>query len=107
MTIIRGVLTFAFVALSVAGAATYEVQLVDSSVAKGKDLKAGDYQLNVKENSIVIVRGKKQVEVPVKVQNTDQKYDRTRVIYNENKGKFTIREIELGGTSTKLTLDNE
>jgi hypothetical protein len=107
MTIIRGVLTFAFVALSIASAATYEVQLVDSSIAKGKDLKAGDYQLIVKDNSIVIAHGKKQVEVPVKAQNTDQKYDRTRVIYNENKGKFTIREIELGGTSTKLTLDNE
>jgi hypothetical protein len=35
-----------------------------------------------------------------------QRYSRTRVLYNENKGKFTIQEIELGGTTTKLTFDN-
>ena len=103
---IKQVLTFAFVALSVASAATYKISLVEPSVVKGQNLKAGDYQLNVKDNSVVIVQGKKEVEVPVKVENATQKYARTRVLYNENKGKFTIQEIELGGTTTKLTFDS-
>jgi hypothetical protein len=103
---IKQVLTFAFVALSVASAATYKVSFLEPSTVKGKDLKAGDYQLNVKDNSVVIEQGKKQVEVPVKVENTHQRYSRTRILYNEDKGKFTIQEIELGGTTTKLTFDS-
>ena len=100
-------ISFAVLALSVASAATYKVSLVEPSVVKGQQLKAGDYKLDVKDNSVVIARDNKhQVEVPVKVENTNQKYNRTRVLYNENKGKFTIQEIELGGTTTKLTFDN-
>ncbi|MGD0361567.1 MAG: hypothetical protein ABSC93_11900 [Bryobacteraceae bacterium] len=98
--------SFAFVALSVASAATYSVSFVEPSVVKGQELKPGDYKLDVKDNSVVIEKGKKQLEVPVKVENTNQKYGRTRVLYNENKGKFTIQEIELGGTTTKLTFDS-
>lgn len=108
MVMIKQILTsFAFVALSVASAATYKISFVEPSVVKGKELKAGDYQLSVKENSVVILKAnKQQVEVPAKVENTNQKYDRTRVLYNENKGKFSIQEIELGGTTTKLTFDS-
>jgi hypothetical protein len=99
--------SFAFVTLSVASAATYKVSLMEPSVVKGKELKAGDYQFNVKENSVVIEKGKKlQMEVPAKVENTNKKYDHTRVLYNEHQGKFSIQEIELGGTTTKLTFDN-
>lgn len=100
------VTSFAFVALSVASAATFKVSFVEPSVVKGKELKAGDYQLNVKDNSVVIAQGKKQIEVPVKVEDSHQRYERTRILYNENKGKFTIQEIELGGTTTKLTFDS-
>ena len=104
---IRQVLTsFAFVALSVASAATYDVSLLEPSVVKGKALKPGDYRLDVKENSVVIMKGNKaQVEVPAKMEDTHQRFDRTRVLYNDNHGKFTIQEIELGGTTTKVTLD--
>jgi hypothetical protein len=104
---IKQVLTsFAFVALSVASAATFKVSFAEPAVVKGKEIKAGDYQLNVKENSVVIEKGKKiQMEVPAKVENTNRKYDRTRVLYNEHNGKFSIQEIELGGTTTKLTFD--
>jgi hypothetical protein len=100
--------TFAIVALSVASAATtYHVTLAEDSVVKGKALKAGDYQLNVKDNSVVIVKGnKQQVEVPAKIEDMHVRFNRTRVLYNENNGKFTIQEIELGGTTTKLTIDS-
>jgi hypothetical protein len=100
-------IAFAVAALSVASAATYKVSFVEPSVVKGKELKAGDYQLNVKENSVVIVKNnKQQMEVPAKVENTHEKYARTRVLYHENNGKFAIQEIELGGTTTKLTFDS-
>jgi hypothetical protein len=98
-------ISFAVAALSVASAATFSVSLIEPIVVNGKALKAGDYQLDVKENSIVFLKGKKQqVEVPAKIENTNTKFDRTQVLYNENKGRFSIKQIELGGTTTKLTL---
>jgi len=104
---IKRILTsFAFVALAVASAASFKISFVEPSVVKGKELKPGDYQLNVKENSVVIKQGKKQVEVPAKVEDAHQKYSRTRVLYNESKGKFSIQEIEIGGTTTKVTFDS-
>ena len=102
----KTLITFVVAALSVVGAATFPVSLIEPTVVNGKELKAGDYQLDVKDKSVVIVKGKKQqVEAPVKIESTSQKYDRTQVLYNENKGKFSIKQIELGGTSTRLTFE--
>ena len=102
----KTLISFAFVAISIASAATFKVTLVDASIVKGTNLKAGDYQLNLKDNSITLVHGKKQVEVPAKVENSSEKYVHTRVLYNQVKGKLTIQEIQLGGTTTKLTFAN-
>ncbi|HLY19003.1 MAG TPA: hypothetical protein VKR61_17355 [Bryobacteraceae bacterium] len=93
-----------FAVAAAASAATFPVSLIEPVVVNGKALKAGDYQLDVKDNSVVILKGKKpQVEAPVKIENTNTKYERTQVLFNENKGSFSIKQIELGGTSTKVT----
>ena len=52
------VLAFAILALAVASAATYRVTLVQPSVVKGNELKAGDYRLNVQNDKVTIVNGK-------------------------------------------------
>jgi hypothetical protein len=98
------IVSLAVAAFSVASAATYPVSLVEPCIVNGKALKSGDYQLDVKESSVVILKGKKlQVEVPAKIENTDKKYGRTQVLFDENKGKFSIKQIELGGTTTRVT----
>ncbi|HVN02914.1 MAG TPA: hypothetical protein VMT86_00785 [Bryobacteraceae bacterium] len=102
----QALVSFAFVALSVASAANYHLSLVEPSVVKGKELKAGDYQLQLKDNSVIIAQGKHQTEVAAKIETADKKFNRTRVLYNENNGKFSIQEIEIGGTSTKITFDS-
>jgi hypothetical protein len=96
------VLTFAILALAVASAATYKVTIVQPSVVKGNELKAGDYRLNVQNDKVTIVNGRHSVEVPVKIENVEQKYDSTAVRYSDEGGKVTISEIRLGGTKTKL-----
>ena len=96
------VLAFAVLALAVASAATYRVTLFQPSVVKGNELKAGDYRLNVQNDKVTIVKGTQSVEVPVKIENVEQKYDSTAVRYSDQGGKLTISEIRLGGTKTKL-----
>ena len=100
------IFSFAIVALSIASAETYKVSFAEPSVVKGQDLKAGDYRLDVKTNSVILQKGKQQIEVPAKVEAAAKKFSRTRILYNQKDGKFTVQEIELGGTTTKLTFDS-
>jgi hypothetical protein len=98
----RLVLAFAILGIAVASAATYKVTITRSSAVNGNELKAGDYRLNVQNDKVTIVNGKQSVEVPVKIENVEQKYDTTVIRYSDQGGKFTISEIRLGGTKTKL-----
>jgi hypothetical protein len=98
----RFVLAFGVFALAVASAATYKVTLAQLSVVNGNELKAGEYRLDVQNDKVTIVRGKQSVEVPVKIENGEQKYDTTAIRYSSEGGKSTVSEIRLGGTKTKL-----
>jgi len=100
-------LTFAVTVLSIAQAATYTVSLIEPAVVKGQNLKPGDYRMEVKDSSVILTKGKQHLEVSAKIEDGHEKFDRTQVLYNENKGKFSIQEIHLGGTATKVTLDPE
>jgi len=95
-------LLFGTLALMMASAATYKVTLLQPSVLNGNQLKAGEYRLNIGDSQVTITQGKKSIEVPVKVENVQRKFDNTAVRYTEQDGKSMISEILLGGTTTKL-----
>jgi hypothetical protein len=90
------------VALAAASAATYDLTLFQPSVVNGTELKPGEYKITVDANKAVIAKGKEKVEVAVKVENTDSKFNSTSVRYASQDGKNKVREIRLGGTNTKL-----
>jgi hypothetical protein len=95
-------LAFAILGLAAASAATYRVTLSQPSKVEGKQLKAGEYRLNVAESKVTIVSGKESVEVPVKVQNGETKFDSNSIRYTGTGDKVSIKEIRLGGTKTTL-----
>jgi hypothetical protein len=99
------ILAFVILALSMASAETYRVTLFQPSIVQGKELKAGDYKLSVTADKVVIMNGKESVEANVKVENGDQKFDSTSVRYANAGGKYSIQEIRLGGTKTKLVFN--
>ena len=101
----RFVLAFAILGLSVASAENYRVTLSQASTVKGKQLKAGDYRLNVENSKLTIVNGKQSVEVNVKVQTGDTKFDTTAVRYAGTGDKMSIKEIRIGGTKTTLLFE--
>lgn len=103
----RFVLAFAILGLAVASAESYRVTLSQPSKMKGKQLKAGDYRLNVENSKLTIGTGKESVEVPVKVQTGDTKFDNTSVRYTGTGDKMSIREIRIGGTKTTLLLEEQ
>ena len=103
----RFVLAFAIFGLAVASAESYRVTLSQPTKVEGKQLKAGDYRLNVENSKLTIVNGKQSVEVNVKVQTGDTKFDSTAVRYAGTGDKMSIKEIRIGGTKTTLLLEEQ
>jgi hypothetical protein len=103
----RFVLAFAILGLAVASAESYRVTLSQPSTVKGKQLKAGEYRLNVENSKLTIVNGKESVEVPVKVQTGDTKFDSTAIRYTGTGDKVSITEIRIGGTKTTLLFEEQ
>ncbi len=99
-------ISLAVAALSLAGADTFRISLTQPSIVKGNQLKAGDYNLDVQKDSVVIAQGKHRLEVPATIESTGKKYGRTQILFNESNGKLSIRQIELGGTSTRVVFDS-
>ena len=85
---------------------THRITLFQPSLVNGTELKAGDYKLEVIDDSkIVISQGKQRVEAGVKVESADTKFNSTSVRFSNGDGKYRLQEIRLGGTKTKLVLN--
>jgi hypothetical protein len=97
---------FALLGLAVASAKSYNVRLYQPSIVGGTSLKAGDYKVEVKDDKLVIRRGKEIAEAPVKVETGDRKHASTTVRYQNGDGKYRLQEIRLGGTNMKLVVAN-
>ncbi|MDX2149744.1 MAG: DUF669 domain-containing protein [Bryobacteraceae bacterium] len=99
------ILGFATFALAVASAANYKVTLFQPSMLEGKELKPGEYKVTVTDSKATISKGKESVEANVKVETADEKFSSTSVRYQNGDGKYRIREIRIGGTTTKLVFN--
>ena len=100
------VLAFAILGLAVASAESYRLTLSQPSKLNGKQMKAGEYRLNVENSKVTIVNGKESVEIPAKVETGDTKFENTAVRYTGTGDKVTITEIRVGGTKTKLLFED-
>jgi uncharacterized protein YjbK len=98
----RFLFAFAILALAIASAKSYTITLPEPAKAGNTELKAGDYKVEVVDQKAVIRDGKTESQVPVKVESAGSKYDTTSVLYGESNGSREIREIHIGGTTTKL-----
>lgn len=96
---------FAIVSLGVVAAETYKVTLFHPTVVQGKELKPGQYKLDLKNTTLVIANGKDSVETTVKIETNAQKFSTTTIRYATAEGKYSIKEIRLGGTKTRLVLN--
>ena len=104
--------TFAVLALVVASAgaipapgSSFKLILVQPSVVKGTELKAGDYRVNLGTEKVTFVTGKTAVDVSVKIETGNEKYDTTSIRYITEAGKEVITEIRIGGSNTRLVFN--
>lgn len=89
---------------AVASAKSYSITLYEPSVIGGAELKPGDYTLELKDEKVLIKKGKQVGEAPVKVETADSKFSSTKVRYRNGDGKYRIQEIYLGGTNMRLVV---
>ena len=104
------VVAFAVLALAAAFAGgvsgvTYKITLLQPSVVKGTALKAGEYRLQILNETATLTGQKLTVDIPVKVETTERKFENTAIRYVEQDGKAMISEIRIGGTKTKLLIN--
>ena len=85
----------------------YRITLAQTAVVQGTQLKAGDYRLSLTDSKVTITaeNGKNPLEVPVKVETQDKKFESTTVRFDTTTGKPVISEIRLGGTKTRLVFN--
>ena len=91
----------------IAKAANYHITLLKPSVVAGTDLKAGEYDVAVVNDKMVITHNRTSVETAVKTVASDKKYTTTTVRYELKDEKYKLLAIEVGGTKTKLVIDDE
>ncbi len=107
MKLTKLMLSFGTLALAIASAASsYHFSLFQTSIVGGKELKPGDYKLQLNGDKATIKVGKDTLEAAVKVENGTEKFSETSVRFGTADGKMTVQEIRLGGTKSKLVFNN-
>jgi hypothetical protein len=97
-------LTFAIIALGVASAApkTLHMTLADPVWIGGNQLTAGEYKVEMQGDKALIISGKKQIEVPAKLESNATKYDTSSVTVTQQDNRPTVHEACFGGTTTRI-----
>jgi hypothetical protein len=100
--ILLGVL--AMLTLPIASAKSYTISLGSPTVVGSAQLSPGEYTLKVEGSNAVFTKvdSSKSVTAPVKIENADHKFDVTSVESTQEGNAQHIRDIQLGGSTTKL-----
>jgi hypothetical protein len=92
--------------LGIASAKSYDIVLDAPAKAGATELKPGEYKLKVEGSQAVFTdaQNAKSFSVPIKIENSDKKFNYTAVESSNQDGMENIHAIDLGGSSTRLTL---
>lgn len=83
-----------------AATTTYKVSLLQNSTIDGKQVKAGDYKLEMKDsNTAVLKHGKQTIDLPARQESAPTKFATTEIEYTNNND---LQEIRVGNTHTKI-----
>jgi hypothetical protein len=98
------VAALALSSLTIVSAKSYDIILSGPTKAGSITLKPGEYKLKVDGTTATFtdINSSKSFSTPVKVENTDKRFDDTRVQSKKDGETDTIEEIDLGGSKTKL-----
>ena len=95
---------FAALGLSIAGAKSFHITLSSPAQVGGVQLKAGEYEVVPEQSKVrfIDVMTRKSVEAEAKIEDGERKFSQTAIQENTVNGTSQIKEIDLGGTKTKI-----
>jgi len=90
--------------LTIASAKSYELTLSGLTKVGSVQLTPGQYTLKITGSNAVFTNEEtaKTFTTPVKVENTDKKFDTTQVNATKQGGTDVVKDIQLGGSKQKL-----
>ena len=99
---------FGTLAVAYASAAsTYRVTMSEPFVIGNTAVKAGDYKIEVDGDKVAFMDGKHELcTATVKVETGDEKFQKNKVQYSNEDGKYHVKAIHLAGTKTTLVFAN-
>jgi hypothetical protein len=107
MKLVTGIALFASLVFAGGGATSYNITLSERSIVAGKELKPGDYKVEVVGDKATIKGGSQTVETTVSVQENGTKFSRTAVRYDNADGKYRLDQIQVGGSKTTLVFGKD
>jgi hypothetical protein len=105
MKFVPGITLFVSLALAANAGSSYTVTLSKPFVVAGKEMKPGDYRVEVVGDKAMIKGGSQSVEATVKVESGDQKFSKTAVRYDNANGNYQLDQIQIGGTKNTLVFE--
>ena len=93
---------FALASVGLARTPTHSVNLDHTVTVDGTSMKAGAYHLSVENGKAVFRKGTQTVAESATIVNSPTKFGNTRVITDTSSGQARLREIDLGGTKTRV-----
>jgi hypothetical protein len=85
-------------------ASTYHVRIADPTWVGQSELKPGEYEVRVDGDKVTFKQGKNVVAVTAKVETNASKYSDTQMDVKTENGQAKLRELDLGGTKSKIML---
>ena len=97
-------LGFAVAALSIVGAKSYDLTFDQPAMVGSIHLPAGHYSVKVDGANVHFknLDTGKTIDATGKVATAGQKFDATSSTSNDQNGTLNVKEIDLGGTTTKI-----
>ena len=96
-------LAAATLCLAGAGERSYNISILQDSTVNGKPLKAGDYQVKLRDDHTAILkRGRRSMEVPARTANALSQFASTELKFTTSND---LEEIDVGGTNTKIVFE--
>ncbi len=95
-------IVFGTFALGLIFAAGHQMVISSPTWVNGKELKPGDYKLQVQANSVTIQGQETSIQVPAEIQTSAAKHPYTSFRSEDINGKQQLEEVDLGGTKTTI-----
>jgi hypothetical protein len=98
---------FAIAALSIAGAKSYDITFDRPAMVGSTQLPAGHYSVKVDASTVHFknLETGKTADATGKLATAGQKFDTTSSTSNDTNGTLKVKEIDLGGTTTKIEFE--